>query len=162
MRRKDIWSRLVAGTVAGVAGTAVILALQEAGQKMAPDMMPPMRQHPGEFMVKQVEEVAPVLGDKVPQTVDKVTAQVLGIGYGVTFAWLYAALRKKVRSRQLYSDAGILGLSCWATGYLGWLPATKLMPPVWKQKPMQVVGAIASHVAYGLTTVAAYRELRRR
>jgi hypothetical protein len=46
-------------------------------------------------------------------------------------------------------------------GYLGWMPATGLMPPVTKQEPEQIAGPILSHLLFGMVTVGLYRVLRR-
>jgi hypothetical protein len=32
-------------------------------------------------------------------------------------------------------DGALLDIASWAAGYLGWLPALGLMPPVWRQDP---------------------------
>jgi hypothetical protein len=56
----------------------------------------------------------------------------------------------------------ILGRANWATGYLGWLPASGLMRPIWKQKAPQAIAPIAEHTLYGMVTVAVYDWLRER
>jgi hypothetical protein len=60
------------------------------------------------------------------------------------------------------ADGVILGVATWATGYLGWLPAAGLMPPVWQQTAPQAIAPIAEHALYGITTVATYGWLRER
>lgn len=159
--------RLLSGSVAGLAGSVLIQGMQAAGLKWMPQEMPPVRQHPGEFMVEKAEQVIEESGakaaravEKIPAGVEKATAQALGLGYGLTFALVYAAARPNVR--HLFIEGSALGVATWAAGYLGWLPATKLMPPVTKQKPGQVIGAIASHIAFGVATAAIYRELQDR
>jgi hypothetical protein len=173
-RRHDTWRRLLAGGIAGVACSLVMKAMQEAGMRLLPRQMPPLRQDPGEFMVEKAEDALVEAGDKltqageelaeavelVPETVEKVAAQALGIGYGLTFALLFAAARPKVR--HVILEGSTLGLATWAAGYLGWLPALGLMKPVDRQKPVQVFNAIGSHLAFGVATAALYRELRKR
>jgi hypothetical protein len=66
---------------------------------------------------------------------------------------LYALVRP--RNKSVMIDGTILGAACWAAGYLGWLPAAKLMNPLWKQKPAEIAGPIATHAIYGLATVGA-------
>ena len=53
-----------------------------------------------------------------------------------------------------------LGASCWAAGYLGWLPALGLMPPVTRQTPAQIAGPLVEHLVYGVATVAVFDLLR--
>ena len=50
---------------------------------------------------------------------------------------MYAALGS--RRPSLLRDGLGVGLAVWAAGYLGWLPRTRLMPPVTEQPPEQVV-----------------------
>jgi hypothetical protein len=59
-------------------------------------------------------------------------------------------------------EGGLLGLVTWGAGYLGWLPATGLMPPITKQEPQQIVGPILSHIVFGIITVGLYRLLHQR
>jgi len=52
-------------------------------------------------------------------------------------------------------------MAAWGVGYLGWLPATGLMPSVTKQERWQIAGPIVSHILFGIVTVGIYRLLRR-
>jgi len=159
MTRHDTVRRLVAGAGAGLAGSALIQGLQVGGQKLMPREMPPVRREPGEYMVEKGEELLPPeTREKIPETLEKAAAKALGLGYGTTFALLFAASRPRVQN--LFIEGSVLGLVTWAAGYLGWLPATRLMPPVTRQKPGQVAGGIASHIVFGIATAALYRRLR--
>jgi len=127
--------------------------------KKWPQSQPPIRQEPGEFMVEQAEEVLPNnVRDHIPPSAEKAAAQMLGLGYGMTFGALYAAMRP--RGGSPFVDGMVLGAVCWAAGYLGWLPASGLLPPAWKQSSKQVIAPLAEHLVYGATTVAAYDALR--
>ena len=53
-------------------------------------------------------------------------------------------------------------LGTWAAGYLGWMPALGLMPPLTKQDAAEVTGPIVQHVLFGIVTVAIYQWLRQR
>ena len=68
----------------------------------------------------------------------------LSFAYGATFGALYAALRGHARSS--IAEGAVLGTAVWAIGYLGWLPAADLIPPIWKQEPKQMVGPIVEHL----------------
>ncbi len=76
----------------------------------------------------------------------------------MTLALGYALTRSTTARRSL--EGLLFGLAAWAIGYLGWLPATRLMPPVWKHKPRQIVAPLAEHAVYGLATVAGFNWLR--
>lgn len=153
--RSDLATRAALGMVGGLAGTLAIQALMGASQRWLPQALPPVREEPGAFMVEQAERVLPPsVRDHVPEGVEQVAARVLGVGYGLAFGAAYAMLRP--RGGPTVQDGLILGAACWAAGYLGWLPAMGLIPPVWRQKAPQVIGPAAEHLAYGVATVATY------
>jgi hypothetical protein len=110
----------------------------DKGEKMLPK---PVRQH-------------------IPQSVETGAALTLAAGYGLTFGALYTLLRPQGGST--LTDGVLLGLANWATGYLGWLPATGLMPPLWRQNKPQVIAPLVEHTLYGIATVATYNGLRKR
>jgi len=143
------------GAAAGLAGTFVMQALMAANKKLAPQTMPPIRRDPGEFMVEKAEEMVPYTArEKIPDAAETVAAKSLHMGYGATFGALYAAMRPEGGSVLL--EGPVLGLLTWAAGYLGWLPASGLMPPVWQHKPGQALVPPVNHALFGMATVAAY------
>lgn len=159
--RNNIWQDVAIGAVAGIAGTMVIQSLLMAHQKVSPETMPPINRDPGEFMLSKAKAALPAKAqERVPQKVEAVSAKLLGLGYGMTFGALYAVARPKTKQSLL--EGALLGLAAWAVGYLGWLPGAKLMRPVWKQKPTQVILPVAEHALYGVATVAGYRWLQER
>jgi hypothetical protein len=159
--RSDWRKRIMLGAAGGLVGTLAIQALLTARQKWLPHTAPPLRQEPGAFMVKTVEEALPdAMRQRIPQVVETGAARMLAVGYGLTFGSLYTLLRPQGGSPLV--DGPILGVANWATGYLGWLPALRLMPPVWQQKAPQALAPIAEHTLYGIVTVAMYDWLRER
>ena len=157
----DWLTRLAIGAAGGVAGTLVIHAFRTASQQWLPSTVPPIRQDPGEMMVETGKEALPEpVRQHIPQVVETGAARMLAVGYGLTFGALYPLLRPKGGSPLV--DGVLLGIVAWATGYLGWLPASGLMPPVWRQSAPQAVAPIAQHALYGIATVAMYDWLRAR
>jgi len=149
------------GAVAGFAGTVVIQSLLMAHQKVSPQTMPPINRDPGEFMLSKAKAALPAKAqERVPHKVEAASAKLLGLGYGMTFGALYAVARPETKRSLL--EGALLGLAAWAVGYLGWLPGAKLMRPVWKQNPAQVVLPVAEHALYGVATVAGYCWLQER
>ncbi|HWA99045.1 MAG TPA: hypothetical protein VG713_11160 [Pirellulales bacterium] len=143
------------GALGGLAGTVAIQSLLKASQKWAPSAVPPMRDEPGHFMVHKAKQALPRSAQSsIPKPIEKGAEQLLGIGYGLTFGALCAAVRN--RRRSVVVDGALLGTLTWAAGYLGWLPAAGLMPPLWRQRTTQVAAPIAEHVVYGVITVAVY------
>jgi len=51
--RFDWRQRIILGAAGGLIGTLAIQALLTASQKWLPNTVPPLRQDPGEFMVKR-------------------------------------------------------------------------------------------------------------
>ena len=146
------------GAAAGIAGTVAIQLAQMAVQKLVPSATEPMRLEPGAVIARKVHNALPAAAwGSVPLGAEKVAAHSLGFGYGMTFGVIYAALRP--RGGGLLIDGLIVGLLCWAAGYLGWLPASGLMPPLRRQTPMQIAGPVVTHAIYGLATVGAYELL---
>lgn len=157
--KRNLLERIALGAAGGFAGTLVLQALVGASQKWLPSAAPPLREHPGKFMVERAEEVLPErVRGRIPEAAETAAAQALGVGYGLAFGGLYAALRPRGGSPLL--DGLILGTTAWAAGYLGWLPATGLMRPVWRQNALQALAPAAEHAVYGMVTVAAYDWLR--
>jgi hypothetical protein len=149
------------GAAAGLLGTGVIQAALAATKRWMPETLPPMKQDPGEFMVEKAKSALPEKARaKVPKKLESGAAFSLAFGYGLTFGALYAAVARK--EQKLLLDGTCLGLATWAAGYLGWLPASGLMPPVWKQKPKQVFPNLATHALFGIVTAAALGALRKR
>jgi hypothetical protein len=160
MERTDLTGRALVGTAGGLAGTLTLQQLMSATASRFPATTPPFRGNPGEFMVKRVERVLPDRVQRaIPKSVESVASQALALGYGLTFGALYGVARRK--PGHLLIDGAALGLVTWAAGYLGWLPATGLLPPVTRQKAAQALTPIWQHIAFGIVAVSIVRLLSR-
>jgi len=149
------------GAAAGGAATFLLQGIRTTERRLLPETMPAMREDPGAFMVERAEELLPgETREQVPATVETVAGKSLALGYGMAAGALFAALRP--RPGDLLVHGAVLGLGVWAVGYLGWLPALRLMPPVQHQETEEVAGPIVQHVIFGLATVAAYKWLHDR
>ena len=131
---------------------------RSASQRWLPETMPPIKQEPGAFMVEQAEESLPgQAGESVPAAAETAAAQSLAVGYGLTAGGLYGLFRPK--GGNVLFDGAVLGLGVWAVGYLGWLPASGLMPSLNQQAPKERIAPALRHVVFGVATVATYRWL---
>lgn len=158
MEGKNVTMRTIAGTAGGLAGTMAIQRVMSATAARFPGTTPPWRGNPGEFMVERVERVLPEPVQRaIPQSVESGVAKALGLGYGLTCGAPYGVARNKPGN--VLIDGTVLGLVTWAAGYLGWLPATGLLPPVTRQKPAQVVTPIWQHIVFGIVAVTVVRAL---
>ncbi len=147
---KSLPRRLALGAVAGVAATFVMQGMMMASKKVLPESRPPMKKDPGEFMIEKVP---------LPKSLKPLGANALRLGYGMTSGVIYAALRPR-RSMPLF-DGTLLGVGVWAAGYLGWLPAADLMPPITEHEPLQIIVPIVQHAIFGVAVAAAYDGLMR-
>jgi hypothetical protein len=154
------WKELTEGAAGGLVGTLVIHSLLKASQRWAPELLPPLRDEPGHFMVSSVEQRMPAhLREALPAAVETGAAQFLGMFYGIFFGAIYPLFRPRTGNSLV--DGAVLGISVWALGYLGWLRVFGLMPPLARQRPPQVLSPVVEHVVYGIATTAAYNWLRR-
>lgn len=146
--------RAAIGAAAGIGATLLMQAMMKASPKVVPGGEPPLREDAGEFMIGKV------VGDlPIPPLVRKTAAKSLHLGYGTTPAVLYALIRH--RDGSAIVDGTLLGLGVWAAGYLGWLPAAGLIPPMREQPPRQIAVPIVRHALFGIAVVAAYRAMTR-
>jgi hypothetical protein len=151
-RKHSLPTRIALGAVAGVAGTMVMQAMMMTSGKFLPESKPPIKQDPGKFMLDKV----PI---DVPEAVRPLAEKSLHLGYGMTSGAIYGALR--ARRGSAVFDGALLGIGVWAAGYLGWLPAADLMPPVTKQTPQQIAVPIVQHAIFGVAVATAYDGLMR-
>jgi len=149
-KQRSLPQRLALGAVAGVAATFVMQGMMTASGKLIPGSSPPIKQDPGEFMAGKVP---------LPEAVRPWAAKSLQLGYGMTPGALYGALRAR-RGSPVF-DGALLGIGVWAVGYLGWLPATDLMPPITEHEPKQIVVPLVQHALFGVAVAAAYDGLMR-
>lgn len=128
----------------------VLHQVMTATAKLIPDSKPPMKQDPGKFMAAKAN---------VPQSLEAVAVKALQVGYGVSAGALYGAMRNRISSPIL--EGALLGLAVWAVGYLGWLPAADLMPPVTQHSARQIAVPIANHIVFGVAVATAFDGLLR-
>ena len=149
-KRRSLPQRLALGAVAGAAATFVMQGMMMASGKLLPESRPPIKKDPGEFMIDKVP---------LPESVRPLAAKSLHLGYGMTSGVLYGAVRSGPGAPLL--EGALLGLGVWAAGYLGWLPATDLMPPINEHEPQQIIVPIVQHAIFGVAVATAYDGLMR-
>lgn len=141
--------KLWMGLVGGVAGTMAMQAIMKASGKLPEPIRPPMpARDPGQVMMEKAQTVVGTLPVKVHQ----VGAQGLHWGYGVVGPLAMAAVSSILGARSTGKTilAGTLvGVAVWAAGYVGWLPALGLVPPVHKVPIGKSASGLLGHAAYG-------------
>jgi hypothetical protein len=142
----------VAGIGGGLLGSMAIGALMEKQGKLPEPMRgPEVKDNPAEHILEKAEEIS---GAHVPQRARPAVGQALHFAYGTVGPTLLGLVARRVGAnrsvgRALAVGAG-LGVVVWAVGYLGWLPAAKLVEPVQRQGASHVASSIVAHVAYGV------------
>jgi hypothetical protein len=142
----------LAGVAGGLLGSMAIGTFMQKQQALPEKFRTPqMSGNPAEVVTRKAEET---LGTKVPESQRGTVGQVLHFAYGTVGPTLLGLIARRAginRSlgRTLAFGAG-LGVVVWAVGYLGWLPATDLVPPVQRQGATHVATSIASHAGYGI------------
>ncbi|MBV9497595.1 MAG: hypothetical protein JOZ54_25385 [Acidobacteria bacterium] len=153
--------RLALGAVAGFAGTFLMQGMLKATGRLMPDAQAPLSGDAGEYMVGKLEHPLPEeTVAAIPASLEKAAAKSLHMGYGMTSGMLYAAMRPRPRNAAL--EGAVLGLGVWAAGYLGWLPAAQLAPPIQDQTVKQVVVPMLEHVLFGIAVATLYDGMSRR
>lgn len=153
---------LLAGAVAGLAGTAAMIAFRAFDQKYAPKTIPKTRKDPGDLIVEKAEEathLSDVLPRRAQKRIEKIGAMSMRFGYGIMPGILYALVRGRRRGGSALAEGAAIGTAVYLLGYFGWLPLAGLTRPLWKQPLPQIAGESMRHVAYGVTTAAVYGAL---
>ena len=137
-----------AGAVATTLMTGVMKLWQWAGFYRA--AIPP---------VAIVESALDAAG--VEQSVDEAAEVALaGVGhwaFGMIAGALFATLHKLLRipvSAPLHGT--LFGLLVWLGSYAGWIPALRLIPAPWNQRPREALMPAVAHVVYGAALGATF------
>jgi len=139
---RPVAQRALLGAAAGFGATLVLHQVMAASAKLIPDSTPPLNEDPGKFMARKA---------KVPPKLEPAAVKSLQLGYGVTAGALYGAIRGRHAVNTIV-DGALLGIAVWAAGYLGWLPAADLMPPITQHTPRQIAVPIANHIVFAVAT----------
>lgn len=159
----NVMTHATAGIVGGVLGTAILMKGMKASSALPLRLQPThVRQDPGEFMVTKLEQYR---GKPLSRTARDALVQGLHWGYGMTGGLVLglATSRKHVPTLSSALVAGAaIGAGVWAVGYAGWLPATKLTPPVTRQGGVHIATSLLGHIVFGMGAVAPIFLLDRR
>jgi hypothetical protein len=158
---------LARGTIAGLAGTAVVTAVMLVEERFG---VPGARVSPGDPESWEEAPAPAQVGQRVAEGVfDRplpvASAPLVGSAvhwaYGAAWGALYGLVAET--RRPPWAPAGaVLGLGVWAAGHAGLLPAAGLAPPFWRQPHSGAGFAAANHVLFGLATARVEQALAAR
>jgi hypothetical protein len=133
------------GALGGMLGTWFIQRAMTLSQRLPESLQgPEVREDPGQFIVRKLH-VAPALREPLAKSLH----WVYGTTWPLVLGTLAPRLRHKGWSQLLLAGAG-LGAAVWAVGYLGWLPATGLTKPIYKEKVSRTTSGLLGHIFYGV------------
>ncbi|MDQ3043724.1 MAG: DUF1440 domain-containing protein [Chloroflexota bacterium] len=148
---------LTAGVVGGIAGSVAMLPLF-GGAKWAgiTQEMAPYRVVDRAAAVAAQSTEAGGQVEREQRTVAMATSHTL---YGVMGGVFYALIQEELELPTIIAGPAF-GLAMWAAGYLGWLPATGVLPEPWDQETGDALTPLAANVIYGLTLGVVERQIR--
>ena len=142
----------VRGSLAGIAGTALMTIVILGGRAAGLLRNPPPRQ-----ITARVEERAGVR-ERLPRTAFTVSWLLAHVGYGAVSGAMYSSLRPIILAPS--SVAGVIyGLVVWSVSYLGLMPSLGLYPAPAQDTRSRTAIMIVAHVVYGVTTAVVERWL---
>jgi hypothetical protein len=146
---RDLLVRMGAGTVGGLAATWLMQRSMPLAGRLPARLRPPVpARDPGDYMMALAEKRVGRLSKKMHNR----GVQGLHWGYGLAGPLLLAGLARALRLRspgRAMGAGAAMGALVWAAGYVGWLPATGLTPPVHRVHAARSASSLLSHVAYG-------------
>lgn len=148
---------VTAGGLAGLAGSAVMLPIFTGAKRTGvAHVVPPEQVVEG---AAAAAAVATEGGGPIEPADRAATAAGSHLLYGAAAGVLYGLIQDELRLPAIPAGVGF-GIAVWGFGYLGWLPATHLLPPPWRQQPGDALTPVAAHLAYGVVLGAIERAVR--
>lgn len=146
---------LARGAVSGLAATVVMTgALLTARRLGLVDTPAP------EAVVTGALEQAD-LNEEIRPPARTAVVTVAHLGYGATVGAVFAAITRPLGESPLMRGT-TYGLAVWVLGYIGWLPAFRILPRPTRQGAGRHVENIVGHLVYGATLGWLTGRLRRR
>lgn len=151
-RRRRSLGGAIAGTVATVPMTLVMVALYRTLPAPGRAPLPPVR---------ITAEMARRAGARETLRGRGLIAGALAahFGYGAVTGALYPLLFP-ARHDSLALGA-VYGVGVWILSYLGWIPAARILEPATRHPPQRNLLMIVAHVVWGAALAASCRALRR-
>lgn len=148
MQRLAIPTATAVGAAAGLAASAPMTAVMLEGE----DRLPPDQHEPLEPRQITQELLRRVNLDGAMNDQQLAVASLVAhFGYGAAMGVGYAWLGRRLPLPRGMRGAAY-GLAVWAWGYVGWLPALKILPPPLQRPTGRNALLIASHLVWGITT----------
>ena len=159
---KSTLEGVIIGGVSGfIATLPMTLAMKSLHKQLPPDQQYPL---PPRLITENIAQRAGM--DQVVEKEEDAKSLTLAnhFLYGAAAGAVYGALTSPQTESPSYPQAAMqgtaFGLFLWGASYLGWLPATKTMPPVTEQPVQRSLLMIGVHVVWGAALGVASEALR--
>jgi hypothetical protein len=144
-------NRFVEGTIAGIAGTAVMTGVMTLGKAQGWMGTSP----PRKITVTAGRKIG-VPTWAIPDSIEDIVSLAAHFGYGAACGLVFALARPLLPRNKVI--AGLMfGEAIWGISYLGYLPALGLYPPPDEDTASRAGTMVAAHAAFGLTLSEAER-----
>lgn len=150
---------LVGGATAGLAGSALMWGLFSGAKRAGL-----LRETPPNRVIDRAAAIAAEATESGgPIDAEDRTAGALGshLLFGAAAGAFYGLIQDELELPPLVAGPAY-GLAIWAAAYIGWLPAARILPEPWDQRPGDALVPVAAHAVYGLTLSLFGRMLIRR
>jgi hypothetical protein len=144
---------MVRGAIAGFVGAVAMFPLMFTMKRLGLTR---------EVFPKQVEEELTRragLPELARGRVSDILAYTAHLAYGALLGGFFGGLRYVV-SAPTFPFAQLFGLATYAVGFLGWVPALGILPPIWRQREPIGVMRIMAHIYYGTVVSLAFDRMR--
>jgi hypothetical protein len=141
-------ARMARGALAGTVATAAMSGLMLAGARAGL-----MREQPPKRVVRALlpgHRHRPKPGERALGTLAHFA---FGAASGALFGLLVGDRRPRIPAGVAYA------LALWVSGYQGWIPQLKIMPPISQDLPGRRAVMAAAHVVYGAALVLALNRI---
>jgi xanthosine utilization system XapX-like protein len=138
-------SRRFTGALAGFLATIPMTAFMVIAYQYLPEHERyPL--HPSEIVTAGIEE--PLLRKPLNAPQHVALTLVFHFGYGITVGAVCTPLMSRMPFPPVLRGT-VCGLAIWAIGYLGWLPAMRILHPATQYPPHRRTQLILAHVVWG-------------
>ncbi len=150
------------GAIGGLLGTAFLRRMTGLAGKL-PEAWRPTEasRSPGEYFVGRAELA---IRRPLPLKWHTRATRAGGFLYGAAWGAALGATSPVLGVRTLPAAAlagAAMGATVWAVGYVGWMPATGLVPPIHRQGATHVTTSLGAHVGYGVIASVVLHALQR-
>ena len=148
-------SRSAVGGLAGLVATVPMTGVMAAVER---GLMPTIQALAPKQIVANTVERANI--GHINRRTRNVASWIAHFAFGAATGAIYPLVSSRIPLPATVKGS-VYGLAVWASSYLGWLPAARILPPATKQTRRRNVSLIAAHLVWGATVGVLVNRLAR-